>query len=322
MTRNNHAFTVLLLGGYGFIGRHTLSALSQLNAKVIIGTRGKKRAKRYRDAAPARRFEQRNIYLHKALSAEDWYHTLIDIDVVINCVGLLRERHCESFSDVHHRGVAALAIACADKNVPLIHMSALGVSYTTDTYSKSKLLGEQAILGSSCKATIVRASLVDALDGYGASWFHKLAQWPVWPLPAGANKYLSPVKAPDLGEALATLALQAFNSTIAKSTIIEIGCGEWFTLESYLKRLRRPGLHTPMVIRIPQKLAFAVATVCDWFNFTPYTRGHHHLLEFNNVPGNNGLPDILKRNPTPIAPDFPKTVDSQLLKTIHATREI
>ena len=304
MTQKKATPNILILGGYGFVGRHTATKLTQLNANVLIGTRGKKRAKRYRDAALAEAFEERKICLEKALTAEDWHPALSDIDVVINCVGLLRERQGESFSDVHHRAVAALATACADQRIPLVHMSALGITYANDAYSKSKLLGEQAILNSSCKGYIVRASLVDALDGYGASWFHKLAQLPVWPLPVGANKYLSPTKAPDLGEALATLALRAFNTPPAKATIIETGCGEWFTLESYLKRLRRPYRYPPLVIRVPQRLALVVATVCDRFNLTPYTQGHHHLLEHNNVPGKNNLPDILQRSPTPITSDL------------------
>jgi len=320
MTNNNQTTTVLLMGGYGFIGRHTASALNSRGAKVLIGTRGMHRAKRYRDAAPDRIFEERIVCFHKALSAADWQIALANVDVVVNCVGLLRERRGESFSDVHHRAVAALATACAEQGIPPVHMSALGITYADDGYCVSKLLGEQAILNSECYAYIVRSSVVDAPDGYGASWFRKLAQLPVWPLPAAANKFLSPTGVSDLGEALATLALQ--DTPAVKTTIIETGCGEWFTLESYLKRLRKPGRLTPLIIRVPQKLALFVATVCDWLNLTPYTLGHHHLLEFNSVPGKNDLPGILKRNPTPIAFDLETTVESGLLNSIPATTEI
>jgi len=320
MTTKNPTATVLLLGGYGFIGRYTASALNKRGAKVLIGTRGMRRAKRYRDAAPEHLFEERKICFHKALSAADWEFALADVDVVINCVGLLRERRGESFSDVHHRAVAALAVACAERNIPLVHMSALGVTYAHDDYCVSKLLGEQAILNSGCAAYIVRSSLVDAPDGYGASWFRKLAQWPVWPLPAAANKFLSPTGVSDLAEALATLALH--NTPPVKATILETGCGEWFTLESYLKRLRKPGRLSPLVIRVPQKLALFVAAVCDWFNLTPYTLGHHHLLEFNSVPGKNDLPKILRRSPTPIVYDRETTVRKRLLNAKSSTAEI
>jgi len=316
-SKNLHpAATILVLGGHGFIGRYTVDALSHMGANVLVGTRGLSRrsvrgagasSKRSEKLGPRIKRAERRIVLHESLNVGDWNTVLQGVDAVVNCVGIMRERPGETFYAVHHLAVAALAKACALKNIPLVHMSALGITQAINPYTMSKLMGEQAILNSGAHASIVRASVVDAADGYGAGWFYKLAQWPIWLLPEKATRYLSPVKAPDLGRALALLALESLQSSpksrdrLAK--ILEVGCGEWFTLESYLERLRNPvkaGAKAPLVVRIPQALARAMAVLCDWLNITAYSEGHHDLLEHNNVPSVNHLPEILGHDPTPI----------------------
>jgi uncharacterized protein YbjT (DUF2867 family) len=311
----SHRPTVLVLGGYGFIGRYTVEALNRLGASLLIGTRAlprhpargagasRKRGERF---SRQHRKAERRINFRAMRNADDWYAVLDGVDAVINCVGIMRERPGGTFQAVHNRAVGTLADACFHSGIPLVHMSALGLVHAVNPYTQSKLLGEQAILNSGAQAYIVRSSVVDAEDGYGAGWFYKLAQWPVWFLPQRARYCLSPVKAADLGEALALLALRALKDRRRCGTlmtkILEVGCGEWFTLESYLMRLR--GEHAlvrrPWVIRVPQRLARAIAWLCDWLDITAYSIGHHELLEQDNVPGVNHLPYILGRDPLPL----------------------
>jgi NADH dehydrogenase len=305
--KHNQKPTILILGGYGFVGRYTARSLQEKGANVIIGTRGGRRADHP---------HERRIRLHHATQTADWVEVLKGVDAVINCVGILRERKGETFMAVHHDGVMALANTCAAQGIPLVHMSALGITQAKNEYTFSKLLGEQAIITSGCHAYIVRSSVVDAADGYGAGWFHRVAQWPVWPLPNGANKYMSPTRASDLGLALAVLALQLLNNPdynkpdhSKPAKIIETGCGEWFTLESYLMRLRQKHRALPMVIRIPQTIARLFALLCDRLHLTPYSIGHHDLLEHNNVPGINHLPQIIQRAPEPIGEAITEAID-------------
>lgn len=290
--------TVLVLGGYGFIGRYTVDALKTLKLNVLIGSR------RCSNSANP----DRQVKLHESLTTVAWTDVLRNVDVVINCVGILRERRNETYEAVHHLAVASLALACAANAIPLIHMSALGITGPVkNRFSLSKLRGEQAIIATGGQSVIVRASVVDAPDGYGSSWFHRLAQWPVWPLPAGARHRLCPISAVDLGEALATLALKLFKQTTspAKPEIVELGCCEAFTLESYLQRLRQDdcpsGVSPLLIVRIPQSMAKAFAIICDYLHLTPYSAGHHELLESDNLPAMNLLPQLLGREPTRIS---------------------
>lgn len=296
----NKTPTVLVLGGYGFIGRYTVTALKRYTAHVLIGTRGQRinfeKAK-----------HERQVRLHHCQTAENWKSVLTGVDVVINTVGILRERRGETFDAVHHRATGALAKACRNHGIALVHVSALGINGPVySEFSSSKLLGESAILKSGCCGAIVRASVVDAPDGYGSGWFHRLAQWPVWLLPAQATRLLSPITATDLGTALARLAIQkATNGDPGQSAgIIEVGCGETFTLEDYLAKLRRVDslrLAKPVLIfRIPEQVAKFSARLFDYLNLTPYSIGHHELLKFDNIPYANQLPEILGHPPTPI----------------------
>ncbi len=299
--------TVLVLGGYGFIGRYVIDALKRHPTKAIIGTRDLRNTA---DAATSVRL----VRLQQCLTPVSWGKTLSGVDVVINTVGILREREGETYEAVHHLAVGALAKACKQHSIPLVHVSALGIDGPVrNDYSVSKLRGENAIINSGCVGAVVRASVVDAPDGYGSGWFHRLAQWPIWLMPAHATRLLSPVKATDLGEALTLLAIRLAEKNEQKPTVgpaemIEVGCGEVFTLEEYLRKLRnnrRPCPREPLVtLRIPEKAAKACADIFDRLNLTPYSSGHHELLKFDNIPHTNQLPAILGRKPGPIGLDI------------------
>ena len=298
---------VLILGGYGFVGRYVAAALRDESVQVLIGTRGGRQLATSVASGRSEDFDQRCLKFHHCLSIDDWQPLLHDVDIVINCVGILRERTDETFAAVHHEAVAALAESCEARNISLIHVSALGIDTPVcSEFSLSKLRGEQAIRDSGCHATIVRASVVDADDGYGSGWFRRVAQWPVFLLPGNATNLLSPVAASDLGDALAKLALDTLNAPYVEPAccLLEVSAGENFTLKDYLLRLRKPtclwGFKPLFVVRVPEALASLSAKLFDYFAITPYSTGHHELLQFDNVPVYNALPGILGRAPAPI----------------------
>lgn len=323
---------VLVLGGNGFVGRYTVKELLCHHAQVIIGTRNAKAARgkcladcrlQMRGAiheSNPRSLEFRQIRIQDLQDPLLWNAKLAGVDVVINAVGILRERGNETFNAVHNTGVGALARACCALDIPLVHVSALGIDQSVNNeFSLSKLRGEQSIISSGCRASIVRASVVDAPDGYGSGWFRRVAQWPVQLLPAGATKLISPIVASNLGEALSRLALshlaipETLNRRILQDAathsslacrLYEVGCGEIFDLAGYLQRLRRnteSGRQWPLLrLRVPGWLARLAALAFDQLNVTPYSIGHHELLENDNIPRINALPLILGRAPLPI----------------------
>ena len=282
---------ILVLGGSGFIGRHAVAALRAHGSSVVIGSR-----------YPARSCdcERRQIRFENSLRAADWSERLDGIDVVINCVGILRPRGRETYARVHHLAPAALAMACRDRGCRLIHVSALGLLATARSgFLRSKIDGEQAIRASGADWIIVRPSLLDGDGGFGAKWLRRVARWPLHLVPADADGRVAALDVHDLGEALARLALlPPIPHCNARDREFDLGGPQLRTLAEHLAALRRLYKSRPAwKLRIPGVLARLGSHLCDILHWTPFSFGHWELLRRDNFPQRNRLPELLGRAP-------------------------
>ncbi len=282
---------VLVLGGTGFIGRHVVAALNRLPLSLHIGSRD---PSRYQSNYPNAAF--RTVRFERLSTSVAWTSLIRDVDVVVNCVGILRQRPNESYDDVHHRAPAALASACADASVRLIHTSALGLHQNAKSrFLSSKLLGEQAVAASGCDYSLVRPSLLDGEGGFGAAWLRGLSRSPVHLIPRGARGKIAAMTASDLGEAIAALAL---NPSLEKYREVELGGTRCYGYAEYLRELRsRYRDSNALQIPLPNWLTRLGAHVCDGLHFSPFSYGHWILLQRDNVPLPNRLPELLGRIP-------------------------
>ncbi len=291
-TNPQRALRVLVLGGTGFIGRHVVAALNRLPVGVHIGSRD---PSRYLSTHPAAEF--RTVRFERLLTTDAWAALIQDVDVVVNCVGILRQRPNESYDDVHHRAPAALAKACADAKSRLIHTSALGLHQRAKSrFLSSKLLGEQAVAASGCDYSIVRPSLLDGEGGFGATWLRGLSRSPVQFIPRGARGKIAAMTASDLGEAIAVLAL---NPSLENYREVELGGTRCYGYAEYLRELRsRYRDSNALQIPLPNWMTRIGAHVCDGLHFSPFSYGHWILLQRDNMPSPNRLPALLGRAPT------------------------
>lgn len=292
---------ILVLGGAGFIGRHAVAALHAAGAQVSIGSRDPARHRRtYPFAAwQALRFEQ-------LLQPEDWAPLIREFDVVVNCVGILRQRPRESYDHVHHLAPAALATACASAGIRFIHTSALGLHEGAKSrFLSSKLLGEKAIAASGSDYCIVRPSLLDGAGGFGASWLRGLSRSPLQVIPLGARGRIAAMTATDLGRAFAALA--AFPS-LEKYREVELGGDRHYGYAEYLRVLRTGYTATKALqLPMPDWMTRLGAHACDLFHFSPFSYGHWILLQRDNVPAPNRLQELLGREPERISPKPPES---------------
>lgn len=97
---------ILVLGGKGFIGRQVASALKAKGAEVIIGSR----------KAIADKNNIREIKLHEIQNLKSWLDEFQSLDMIVNCVGILRERSGETYEAIHIEAPATMANACAQLN--------------------------------------------------------------------------------------------------------------------------------------------------------------------------------------------------------------
>ncbi|MDP2075417.1 NAD(P)H-binding protein [Hydrogenophaga sp.] len=290
---------VLLLGANGFIGGHVLRALLARGCEVVAVRR---RAPERAVAALAEPHSWLHLQLHTLLHPEAWRLHLHGIDVVINCVGILRQRLGERYEDVHHRMPKALAQACADAGVRLIHTSALGLHEGAKSrFLSSKLHGEQAVQASGADHCIVRPSLIDGIGGFGASWLRMLASWPVHFVPRGATGRIAALQANDLAEAFAVLAHMP---TLVHQREANLGGERLFAYRHYLQVLRgiEHAQPTPKALQVllPDWVSRVGAHLCDLFRFSPFSYGHWILLQRDNMPVPNALPKLLGRAPAPV----------------------
>ena len=285
---------ILVLGGAGFIGRHTVAALLARHHEVVIGSRHPERAQ-LRLPIQAHGCERRAVRLELLLTADAWRPLITGIDIIVNCVGILRERGAETYDKVHHLAPAALADACIVAGIRrLIHVSALGLDeHVTSGFLTSKRRGEQALFKRQMDCIIVRPSLLDGDDGYGARWFRKVARWPVHLIPASARGHIAPLDIDDLAEALAVLC--ETSAPIGRE--VELGGAERLSIPEYLMRLRvqqgGAAIGTARLIEVPHWLARITSHVCDLLHITPYSFGHLQLMQHDNVPRENLLPELL-----------------------------
>lgn len=281
----NTSQTVLVLGGNGFIGRHIVAHLENLGAEAIIGTRG---TRPLRDPATLK------IRLQDINSAQDWQLLLDGIDVVVNAVGILRQRWSETYQQIHYRAVQHLATACEARRIRLVHISILGIQHPVSSrLVSSKRSGEHAVMNSGADWHIVRPSLLDGEGGYGAKWFRRVAQWPIHLSPANANALLAPIDVGDVGQAVARIALSDGRVESDKQRIYELGGAQQFSVLEYLQVLR--GGLPAMRIRIPAWIARPVSHLFDLLHFSPFSFGHYQLLQFDNCPAVNRTEELLGR---------------------------
>ena len=276
--------TALVLGGYGFIGRHVVQTLRNRGIKVLIGSRNKTTC-----------LETRCVHLHKITNAEQWQNTLKGVDVVINTVGILRQRLGETYEQVHHHAVASLAQACSKFNIKLVHVSILGLhNPVRSRFITSKRRGEQALLNSNADWFVVRPSIIDGAGGFGAKWLKRVAHWPIHFTPANATHKIAPIDVHDLADAIANLALRNHSEINREDRIYELSGYQTITLSEYLNCLRKIPPHNRHVA-IPAWLARATSHICDILHVTPFSFGHYELLKYDNCPDKNRINELLER---------------------------
>jgi NADH dehydrogenase len=291
---------VLVLGGSGFIGRHAVAALRQQGHAVTVAGRDPRHGQRHPEL---RGCAYRRVRFERLASAADAAPLLTDIEAVLNCVGILRERFGETYAAVHLHAPLALAAACREAGLPFVHVSALGLRHPHRSgFLCSKRAAELALADSGADWRIVRPSLLDGRGGYGAGWLRVLSRLPLHLVARAARGRIAALDVAELGEALARLvALPIAADAAPQAREFELGGLHARDLGDYMQSLRRAHGDWPALrLRVPDWLARAASHVFDFTHLTPFSFGHWELLQHDNVPQPNRLPELLGRAPRAI----------------------
>jgi uncharacterized protein YbjT (DUF2867 family)/uncharacterized membrane protein YphA (DoxX/SURF4 family) len=282
---------VLIAGATGFIGARLARAFAARGHEVIPASRSASS-------------DGRHIALDYAAppDVETLARELAGIDVVVNAVGILRERGAQTFEALHVSGPRALFAACVAAGVPrVIQVSALGAGSSAEArYHRSKYEADAHLVRLPLDSAIVRPSLVYGPGGASATMFDRLASLPVIPLPAGGGQRVQPVHIDDLVDAIVRLA----ESPVALNVTRPVVGPEPLTLREFLARLRRAlGFGPARFFAVPRALVVLAARIGDRVPRAMLDTETFGMLERGNVADPTALEKLLGRKPRAVA-DF------------------
>jgi uncharacterized protein YbjT (DUF2867 family) len=284
---------VLVCGSTGCVGAAVVHALRARGHKVVEGARG---------AVDGR--ATLHVDYMQPLAPAAWATRLaaVQVDAVVNCVGILMPSKQQSFERVHADGPIELFRGAALAGVRrIVQVSALGVRGDADTlstpYLHSKLRADEALAGLPLDWAVLRPSLVYGPRSQSAALFATLASLPLIGLPGRGAQRVQPIHVYELAEAVARLIEQPG----ALHAVHEMGGPAALSYREMLSHYRRAlGLGDALWLPLPMPLMRLNAWLAEALPQKVFCRDTIRLLERGSVPLHNATPALLGRAPTPL----------------------
>lgn len=212
-----------------------------------------------------------------------WIERLKDIDIVINCVGILHHPNKNIIWAVHYETPKAIFDACVKTGVKkIIQISALGIDSSHVDYAKSKKDADDYLLTLPISAFILRPSLVYGRGSYGGtSLFRGLAGLPgIIPVPGRGQQEFQPIHLQDLSKAI----LHLLDLPAKKSEILTAVGPKKISLADLLLHLRAwLGFTKAKIAFIPLWLIRSALWVGNLIPYSVMNSNSYQMLIQNNI---------------------------------------
>lgn len=269
---------ILVCGASGFIAGQIVTDLLLAGHAVICCVRNTSYAKTL--------FPNTTVlscdYIHDT-NTSDWEGRLKNIDIVINCVGILYHPNKKIIWAVHYDTPKALFDACVKMNIKkIIQISALGVDKSDVDYAKSKKAADDYLLSLNIPSIILRPSLVYGRGSYGgSSLFRGLAGLPyIIPVPGLGTQEFQPIHLNDLSTAIVHL----IESSPSQNVILNAAGPSRITLNEILLKMRSwLGFAKAKVVHIPLVLIRLGAFLGDFIPYSALNSTSYKMLIQNNI---------------------------------------
>ena len=267
---------VMIVGATGFIGEQLARAFFEAGHEVVCASRSRP------DPMPRWCGRHEVIDYSSMPTGAELQQKLVGVDVLINAVGILRERKTQTFEAIHVMGPSALFMAAAKAGVRrVVQISALGADAdAVSGYHRTKHAADLVLMKQPVDWLIVQPSLVYGPGGTSARLFELLATLPIIPLPAGGRQQVQPVHVGDLVEAVVRLAL----SPAALQYVLTVAGPKPIALRDFLQQLRGAlGLPGARTLAVPAWLVRFGARLGDHLPFSMLDSETLGMLERGNT---------------------------------------
>lgn len=280
--------TIAILGASGLIGASLAESLRHEGFRVVAMARRFKSAQSYAFGEDAVLSEL------GTLSADELGNLLRerDIDIVVNCLGVLQNGPRGRAVDIHKDFVARLidAIRVQPKPILLVHLSIPGRDEDDRTdFSRTKRAGERLIAAAGLPSVVLRPGFVIAPVAYGGSALMRaLAAVPfAVPRDLGARRFAS-TAIDDIARTVSFVARRWAGGERRWSAVWTLCEREPATVAAVLEAFRtRFGGPRPL-LRLPSWLLWAGAAAGDvaaWLGWSPPVRTTALREMFRGVEG-------------------------------------
>lgn len=267
---------ILVCGANGFIGAYVVGYLLGQNYEVVCCSRHPQETQ-----SQFSQCEWIKADFNVDTSIEDWLPRLEGIDIVINCVGVLKANRKQNIKAIHYDAPLALYRACQEADIQkIIHLSALGVEGKGDNdYVVTKKSLDEKLLQLPINSVVLRPSLLYASGAFGGtSLFRAISILPLIPLVNDGQNCFQP------------LSMSCFLNVVGLSIkddstgVVNVIGPETLSMKEILLLLRAwLGYRNPRFIKISSALTGFVARLGDFCQNSPINMTSYKLLIQDNV---------------------------------------
>jgi len=269
---------VTIVGGSGFVGRHTIKRFADAGWRVNVLCRDTVAAEFLKTAGTVGQVVLQYADITRPETLEGKF---AGSQVVVNLVSILYQSGRQKFDSINVKGAKLIAEHAKKAGAKrLIHISALSPSADAK-YGKTKAEGEEAVKAAFPGATILRPSLIiGPEDGFFQRFGRMSLKSPALPVIAGGNTKFQPVLVEDVAKAIITTATDVH--TAGKT--YELAGPKTYSMKELLKLMFSVTGRKKRLVNIPAPIASLMGFVCELLPLSPMiTRDQVRLLKSDNV---------------------------------------
>lgn len=251
---------ILVTGASGFIGNHLVQYLSGQGHEITACVRYGSEVESRLDSVSSIQCD-----FTKDTNIKDWLARLNNIEVVINCVGIIHETSCQQFETLHKNTPIALFKACEHAGIKrVIQISALGADESASSqYHLSKRAADDVLMSLAINWTIVMPSIVYGPGARSMAFFKAMASLPITPLIEDGDQKIQPIHIDDFSRAISQLV----SSTAGDNSRIEFVGPKPVTMKQTFILLKKwLGMSTSRFLRVSYRVSLLLSRLA---NFMP-----------------------------------------------------